>query len=37
VSDAVVETGGAPVRGAVGESPRRPDGDLKVQGRFAYA
>jgi xanthine dehydrogenase D subunit len=27
----------APVSGGVGESPRRPDGTLKVKGEFAYS
>jgi xanthine dehydrogenase D subunit len=27
----------APVTGGVGESPRRPDGTLKVKGEFAYS
>jgi len=27
----------APVTGGVGESPRRPDGSLKVKGEFAYS
>ena len=26
-----------PVTGGVGESPRRPDGTLKVKGEFAYS
>ena len=27
----------APVTGGIGESPRRPDGTLKVKGEFAYS
>ena len=26
-----------PVTGGIGESPRRPDGSLKVKGEFAYS
>jgi xanthine dehydrogenase D subunit len=30
-------TGPTPVSGGIGESPRRPDGTLKVKGDFAYS